>query len=47
MTHILLLEEQGKSNFKMKFIPNGLEIYISFNINNKLVFIDNFQVLSS
>ena len=33
-------------NFKMNVIPNALEKYMSFNINNKLVFIDSFQSLS-
>ena len=28
-------------------IPNGLEKYMSFGINNKLSFIDSFQFLSS
>ena len=28
-------------------IPNVLEKYMNFNINNKLVFFDNFQFLSS
>ena len=37
MTHILLLAEISKSNFKMKVMPNGLEKYISLNINKKLV----------
>ena len=30
-----------------KNIPNGLEKYMSFNINSKLVFYDSFQLLSS
>ena len=30
----------------MNVIPNALEKYMSFNINNKLVFIDSFQSLS-
>ena len=30
----------------MNVIPNALEKYMSFNINNKLVFIDSFQYLS-
>ena len=28
-------------------MPNGLEKYMSFSINNKLSFIDSFQLLSS
>ena len=39
--------EPGKFDFKINFIPNGLEKYMSFDINNKLFFIDGFQFLSS
>ena len=28
-------------------MPNGLDKYMSFSINNKLSFIDSFQLLSS
>ena len=42
-----IIQELGKFNLKMNVIPNGLEKYVSFNINNKLSFIDNFQFLSS
>ena len=31
----------------MKFIPNVLEKYISFSLDEKFVFIDSFQFLSS
>ena len=41
------MQELGKLNFKINVIPNGLEKYLSFIINNKLVFIDRFQFLSS
>ena len=34
-------------NLKINVIPNGLEKYMSFTINNKLIFIDSFQILSS
>ena len=27
-------------------MPNGIETYMSFNINKKLAFIDSFQFLS-
>ena len=37
----------GKFNFKINVIPNGLEKCMSFNISNKLMFIDSFQCLSS
>ena len=40
------MQELGKFSFKINVIPNELEKYISFNINDKLVFIDSFQCLS-
>ena len=43
----LIMHELGKFNFKLKVIWNGLEKYMSFNINNKLSLIDSFQFLSS
>ena len=36
----LIMQELGKLNLKINVIPNGLEKYISFSINNKLIFID-------
>ena len=39
-------QELGKFNLKINAIPNGLEKYMSFSINNKLSFIDTFQFLS-
>ena len=41
------MKELGKFNLKINVIPNGLETYMSFSINNKLIFIDSFQFLSS
>ena len=41
------MKELHKTDFKIRIIPNRLEKYTSFNINNKLVFIDRFQFLSS
>ena len=41
------MQELGKFNLKINVIPNGLEKYMSFDISNKLVFIDSFQFLSS
>ena len=41
------MQELGKFNFKINVIADGLEKYMSFNINNKLMFIDSFQFLSS
>ena len=43
----MIMQELGKFNFKINVIPNGLEKYMSFNVNNKLAFIDIFQFLSS
>ena len=43
----IIMQELGKFNLKINFIPNGLEKYMSFSINNKLSFIDSFQLLSS
>ena len=41
------MQELCKFNLKINVIPNGLEKYMSFTINNKLSFIDSFQFLSS
>ena len=41
------MQELGKFNLIINVIPNGLEKYVSFSINNKLSFIDSFQFLSS
>ena len=41
------MQELGKFNLKINVIPNGLEKYMSFSINNTLSFIDSFQFLSS
>ena len=41
------MEELGKLNLKISVVSNGLEKYMSFTINNKLIFIDTFQFLSS
>ena len=42
----LIMQELGKFNLKINIIPNGLEKYMSFSINNKFIFIDSFQFLS-
>ena len=42
----LTLQELGKFNLQINVIPNGLEKYMSFTINNKLSYIDSFQHLS-
>ena len=38
----LNMQELGKFNPKINVIPNGLEKYLNFSINNKLSFIDSF-----
>ena len=42
----LIMQKLGKPYFKINVIPNGLEKYMCFNINNRLIFIDSFQFLS-
>ena len=42
----LIMQELGKFNSKIFVIPNKLQKYMSFNINNKLVFIDSFRFLN-
>ena len=32
----LIIQEQGKFNLKINIIPNGLEKYMSFTMNNEL-----------
>ena len=41
------MQELDKFNRKINVIPNELEKYMSFSINNKSYFIDSFQFLSS
>ena len=41
------MQKLCKFNLKINIIPNGLEKYTSFSINNKFSFIDSFQFLSS
>ena len=43
----LIMEELDKFKLKINVIPNGLEKYMSFTINNRLNFIESFQFLSS
>ena len=43
----LSMQEIGQLNFKLNVLPNGLEIYMSFSINNKLSFIDSLQFFCS
>ena len=42
-----IMQELDKFNRKINVIPNGLEKYMSFSINNKSYFTDSFQFLSS
>ena len=41
------MQELGKFNFKVNVIRNGLQKYMIFIINNKLLFLDNFLFISS
>ena len=41
------MQELGKLSLKINVIPNRLEKYMSFSINDKLSFTNNFQFLSS
>ena len=43
----LLIQEIGKFDVKVHAIPNGLEKYMAFAINNNLVFIDSMQFMNS
>ena len=45
--YYLIMQELGRFNLKISVIPNVLEKYMSFTVNNKLRFIDSFQFLSS
>ena len=40
------MQEIGRFNLKINVIPNELEKYMSFTINNKVSFIDSFQFIS-
>ena len=43
----LIMQELGKFDFKINVIPNGLEKYMSFSFDTKLVVIDSFQFIRS
>ena len=43
----LTMQGSGKFDFKINIIPNRLEKYMSFNINNKQLFIGGIQFTSS
>ena len=43
----LIIKKMGKFDVKVSVIPNGLEKYMAFTINKKLVFIDSMQFMTS
>ena len=43
----LIMQELGRFNLNINVIPKKIKKYMSFSINNKLSFIDSFQLLSS
>ena len=42
----LIMQEIGKFDVKICFIPNGLEKYMVFTINKNLVFTDSMQFMN-
>ena len=42
----LIMQEIGKFNVKISVIPNGLDKYMAFTINNNLVFTDSKQFMN-
>ena len=43
----LIIKKIGKFDVKVNVIPNGLEKYITFTINENLFFIDSMQFMNS
>ena len=43
----IVMQKVGKFSIEINIIRNGLEQYVNFTVNNKLIFIDSFQFLSS
>ena len=43
----LIMQELGNFNLEINVMTNGLEKYLSFSINKKLISIDSFRFLSS
>ena len=39
------MQELSKFDLKINVVPNEQEKYLSFNINDKLIFIDSFRFL--
>ena len=42
----LIMQEPGRFDFKINVILNGLDKYVSFSLDNNLVFFDSFQFLT-
>ena len=42
----LIMHKIGDFDVKISVIPNGLEKYLAFTINNSLVFIDSMQFMN-
>ena len=43
----LIMQKLGKFDFKINVMPNGLEKYMTFNINDKLIFVGRAQFVRS
>ena len=43
----LIIKDISKFDVKVNVMPNGLEKYMAFTINKKLVFIDSMQFMNS
>ena len=43
----LIMQEIGSSDAKVNVIPNGLEKYMAFTINNNLAFTESMQFMNS
>ena len=43
----LIMQEIDKSDMEVNVIPNGLEKYMTFTINNSFVFIGSMQFMKS
>ena len=43
----LIFKELSKFDFKISVLPNGLENYMSFTLNNNIVFIDSMLFMKS
>ena len=41
------MQKVDQFDLKINVIPNGLEKFMYFDINNKLIFTESFQFLSS